>query len=296
MGIGRDLCGKRKNGSEFPIEVGLNSVETSDGITVLAFVSDISERKDAEQKQAELLAEVESINRELKDFAHIVSHDLKAPLRGIKSLVSWLMSDYADKLDEEGKKQMNMVQSRVDRMHNLIDGVLAYSRVAHQSEERAQVELNELVADVIEMLAAPENISITVSEELPTIDFEPTRIAQVFQNLLGNAIKYMDKPQGQISVGCVAEDGFWKFGVTDNGPGIEEAHFERIFQMFQTLSARDEFESTGVGLTVIKKIVEMYGGKIWVESEPGQGSTFYFTVPKQKTEVTDARIEANIAR
>jgi len=296
MGIGRDLCGKRKNGSEFPIEVGLNSVETSDGITVLAFVSDISERKDAEQKQAELLAEVESINRELKDFAHIVSHDLKAPLRGIKSLVSWLMSDYADKLDEEGKKQMNMVQSRVDRMHNLIDGVLAYSRVAHQSEERAQVELNELVADVIEMLAAPENISITVSEELPTIDFEPTRIAQVFQNLLGNAIKYMDKPQGQISVGCVAEDGFWKFGVTDNGPGIEEAHFERIFQMFQTLSARDEFESTGVGLTVIKKIVEMYGGKIWVESEPGQGSTFYFTVPKQKTEVTDARIEANITR
>jgi len=296
MGIGRDLCGKRKNGSEFPIEVGLNSVETSDGITVLAFVSDISERKDAEQKQAELLAEVESINRELKDFAHIVSHDLKAPLRGIKSLVSWLMSDYADKLDEEGKKQMNMVQSRVDRMHNLIDGVLAYSRVAHQSEERAQVELNELVADVIEMLAAPENISITVSEELPTIDFEPTRIAQVFQNLLGNAIKYMDKPQGQISVGCVAKYGFWKFSVTDNGPGIEEAHFERIFQMFQTLSARDEFESTGVGLTVIKKIVEMYGGKIWVESEPGQGSTFYFTVPKQKTEVTDARIEANIAR
>jgi signal transduction histidine kinase len=117
---------------------------------------------------------------------------------------------------------------------------------------------------------------------------------QVFQNLLSNAVKYMDKPQGEVRVGCVEEDGFWKFSVADNGPGIEERHFERIFKIFQTLSPQDEFESTGIGLTVIKKIVELYGGKVWVQSKVGQGSTFFFTLPKAKKEVADAKLEANV--
>jgi signal transduction histidine kinase len=117
----------------------------------------------------------------------------------------------------------------------------------------------------------------------------------VFQYLLGNAVKYMDKPQGQIKVGCVENDGFWRFRVADNGPGIEEKHFERIFQMFQTLAPRDKVESAGVGLTVAKKIVELYGGRIWVESKLGEGSTFLFTLPKQESRVRDAKLESNIA-
>ena len=129
---------------------------------------------------------------------------------------------------------------------------------------------------------------------MPVIECEETRIMQVFQNLLSNAIKYMDKKQGQIKVGCTGEDGLWRFSVCDNGPGIEEKHFEKIFQMFQTLSSRDEYESTGVGLTVVKKIVELYGGGIWVESKVGEGSTFFFTFPKQESEVIgNATVQAN---
>ena len=255
---------------------------------------EITERKKAEQKQAELLKKVESANKELKDFAYVVSHDLKAPLRGIKTLASWISTDYADKLDQNGKEQMNLLSSRVDRMHNLIDGILQYSRVGRVQEEKVQVNLNELVAEAIDMIAPPENISITVENELPIIEFERTRITQVFQNLLSNAVKYMDKPEGQVRIGCAAEDGWWKFSVTDNGPGIEEKYFEKIFQLFQTLSPRDEVESTGVGLTVAKKIVELYGGKIWVQSKVGEGSTFLFTLSKQETEVKDAQLQASI--
>jgi light-regulated signal transduction histidine kinase (bacteriophytochrome) len=231
----------------------------------------------------------------LKDFAYVVSHDLKAPLRGIKTLADWLSTDFADKLDENGKEQMNLLLARVDRMHNLIEGVLQYSRVGRVREEEAQVDLNELIPDVVDMVAPQENITITVGNELPVLDCVKTAIGQVFQNLLGNAVKYIDKPKGKIQIGCVEENDFWKFSVTDNGPGIEEKHFERIFRIFQTLSPRDELESTGIGLSVVKKIVELHGGEIWVESKVGEGTTFFFTLPKSRKEVEDAELEANIA-
>lgn len=251
-------------------------------------------RREAEEYQARLLKQLERVNQELKDFAYIISHDLKAPLRGIKTLADWISADYADKLDENGREQMTLLSSRVDRMHNLIDGVLQYSRVGRVKEKMIQLNLNEVVSEIIDTLAPPENIVVTVEDELPVIECEQTRITQVFQNLLSNAIKYIDKPQGQIRIGCVEEDSFWKFSIADNGPGIEKKYFERIFRMFQTLSPRDEFESTGVGLTVVKKIVEMYGGKIWVESKVGEGSTFLFTLPKHKERIKDEKLQTNI--
>ncbi len=269
--------------------------ENGDIIASVHITKDITERKHAEEKQAGLLETVESINKELKDFAYIVSHDLKAPLRGIKTLADWIATDYADMFDEEGRERVNLLTGRVVRMHNLIDGILQYSRVGREKVKRVRVNLNELVSEVIEAIVPPENIEITIEEQLPVVECGETRIIQVFQNLLSNAIKYMDKPRGQIKIGCVQEDGFWKFSVSDNGPGIEKQHYERIFKIFQTLSPRDEFESTGVGLSVVKKIVELYGGKIWVESKPGEGSTFFFTLPKQESEVVDdAQLEAHI--
>lgn len=256
---------------------------------------EIAERKKAEARQAQLLREVEKINNELKDFAYVVSHDLKAPLRGINNLVDWISTDYADKLDQEGKEQMALLSRRAQRMHDLIDGILQYSRVGRIHEEKVQVNLNELVQEIIDVIDVSENITISVENELPVIEFEKTRITQVFQNLLGNAVKYMDKPQGKIEIGCVEEDGFWKFSVADNGPGIEEKHFDKIFQIFQTLSPNDGYESTGVGLTLVKKIIELYGGRIWVDSKAGLGSVFLFTLPKQEKEAQDAKLEANIA-
>ena len=251
--------------------------------------------KERTERQTELIVKIDNINKELKDFASIVSHDLKAPLRGIKSLATWILDDCSDKLGEQANEQMNLLLGRVERMYNLIDGVLQYSRAGRTEEQTVQVNLDTFIPEAIDMLVPPENISITIEETMPVIECAETHVMQLFQNLLSNAIKYMDKPQGQIKVGCIEEDGFWKFSIADNGPGIEEKHFEKIFKMFQALSVSEDFEGTGVGLTIAKKIVELYGGNIWVESKIGKGSTFYFTLPKQEAGVTNAKLEANIA-
>ncbi len=290
-----------KDGTSHFVEISLKYLIQEKREYIIATARDITERREAEERQAELIEElkntnqkVESINQELKDFAYIVSHDLKAPLWGIKALADWMSEDYGDKLGEEGNEQISSLLQQVERMHNLIDGVLQYSRVGRAEEDLTQVHLNELIPEVIEMVAPPDNITITVENQLPVVECERTRILQVFENLLSNAVKYMDKPQGKISIGCVEEDGFWKFSVTDNGPGIEEKHFERIFQIFQTLSPKDEFKSTGIGLTLIKKVVELYGGKVWVQSKPGKGSTFFFTFPKKIKEITGAKKQVNV--
>ncbi|MBN2312984.1 MAG: response regulator [Sedimentisphaerales bacterium] len=257
---------------------------------------EIVEREEAQRQQAELLGTVENMNKELKDFASIVSHDLKAPLRGIKALATWIMDDCSDKLGEEANEQLNMLVNRVDKMYELVDGVLRYSRAGRTEENPLQIDLNKYIPDIIDMLAPPENIQITFESTMPVIECEQTRILQLFQNLLGNAIKYNDKPKGQIKIDCVEEGDFWKFSIADNGPGIEEKHFERIFKMFQILTVTDKPEGTGVGLTIAKKITEMCGGTIWVESQLGKGSTFFFTLPKKKTRINHAKLKANTTR
>src|SRR5207248_1898884 len=173
-------------------------------------------RKRSEAARAQLIKELENANRELKDFAYVVSHDLKAPLRAIGSLATWISSDYADKLDADGQEQLQLLVARVKRMDKLIDGVLQYSRVARTEGTRSSINLNEFIPQVIQMIVPPENITIQIEENLPTVSADPTRIQQVFQNLLSNAVKYMDKNQGHIRIGCVLEDGFWKFSIADN--------------------------------------------------------------------------------
>ena len=261
---------------------------TTDGqlLRVWVIQRNVSKIKRAEQKQAELFEQIKNVNQELKDFAYVASHDLKAPLRGIKTLAEWIAADYADKFDEAGKEQFKLLTNRVDRMHNLIDGILQYSRVGRIHETPVTINLNTLIPDIIDMIAPPENIKITIEDNLPNIAFEETRIRQVFQNLISNAVKYMDKPEGKIHIGCTDEDGFCKFNVTDNGPGIEEKYYDKIFRIFQTLPTNNNQESTGVGLALVKKIVELYSGKVWVESKPGQGSSFFFTVLKEPQRIS----------
>jgi len=260
--------------------VALVSVAIFFGVLFLFIVRELAERKQAEEQRTLLLHELEHANEELKNFGYVVSHDLKAPLRAIGSLADWLSTDYADKFDDEGREHMRLLISRVRRMDGLIDGILQYSRVGRVKETVIAVDLNRLVREVIDLLAPPKNIAISIGNFLPTVMTEPTRIQQVFQNLLSNAIKYLDKPEGRIHIACVAEGGQWKFSIADNGPGIDQQHFEKIFQLFQTLAPRDRVESTGVGLALVKKIVEMYGGRIWLESTVGRGSTFFFTLPR----------------
>ncbi|OUC15425.1 MAG: hypothetical protein B0A82_06730 [Alkalinema sp. CACIAM 70d] len=237
------------------------------------------ERKRSELRQNQLVAELAIANQELKDFAYIVSHDLKAPLRGIASLADWLLRDYGDRLDEDGQEMLQLMRGRVRRMGSLIDGVLQYSRVGRVRDEKTEVDLNQLVAEVIDIIAAPGEIKIVIETTLPTVFVERTRIQQVFQNLISNGVKYMGKPEGTIRIGHTQEEDCWQFFVADTGIGIEERHFDKVFQIFQTLVPRDKSESTGVGLAIVKKIVELYGGQLWLQSKVGQGSTFFFTLP-----------------
>jgi len=269
---------------------------------------EVEEQKQAEEVIRERSAQIDAVNKELESFAYVVSHDLKAPLRAITSLSNWLEADYGSKLDEQGRETLGLLVQRAKRMNSLIDGILQYSRVGRVKEKMKLTDLDTVVKDVIDLVAPPEHVAVTIETKLPTLVCEKTRIFQVFQNLISNAVKHLDKPEGIIRIGCLAaypdssefsvqssERGkdFHTFYVSDNGPGIEEQYFEKIFQMFQTLKPRDEVENTGVGLTIVKKIVEMYGGRIWVESKPGEGSTFWFTLPKRESAEADAVWDAS---
>ncbi len=224
--------------------------------------------------------ELKQANIKLKDFASIVSHDLKAPLRGIAYLSDWIAKDYSDIFDAEGRQRMSLIRDRVKRMDTLVDGILHYSLLGQLREERVNVDLKDLIEEIIDLINPPNHIKIEIMASLPIITCKRTHIAQVFQNLLDNATKFMDKPQGLIKVQCTDERDHWKFSITDNGPGIDEKYFKKIFQIFQTLAPRDKVEGTGIGLALCKKIIEEEEGNIWLESSIGKGSTFYFTLPK----------------
>jgi signal transduction histidine kinase len=241
---------------------------------------EIATRKRTEEEHQNLLQKLAASNKELNDFAYVVSHDLKAPIRAINSLADWLSADCADKLDNEDKEKLALLVSRTKRMHDLINGILEYSRIGRVKDQAVDTNLNELLKDVVDILAPPEDMQIMIQKDLPTVRYDKTRMMQVFQNLIGNAVKYMDKPKGIIKVICADEGSYWQFTIRDNGPGIHWKYFDKIFQLFQTLAPRDQSESTGVGLTLVKKIVTTWGGKIWVESEVGVGSSFIFTLLK----------------
>jgi signal transduction histidine kinase len=241
----------------------------------------IARQRNIEQ-QTKLVRSLETANQQLREFAHVVSHDLKAPLRGIHSLSTFLTLDYSDKLDEAGKENLSLLNRRVQRMHDLIEGILQYSQLAQGDEQKQSVNLNKLVREIWEMLAAPSRVRLIVERPLPTIVCDGLRTQQILQNLLSNAIKYNDKPAGLVHLQWTEKADRWVFSVSDNGPGIEAKYFSKIFQLFQTLQARDDQESTGIGLAVVKKAVEMSGGKVWVESKVGDGTTFFFSLPKRR--------------
>lgn len=227
---------------------------------------------------------LKAANQELQDFAYVVSHDLKAPLRGISTLAGWISTDHRGSLDEDAQEKLDLLLVRVRRMNDLIDGILKYSRVGRSREEMVPVDCNSLVSETVDLLAPGENFTITVQENLPTLVADRTKLGEVFMNLISNAIKYIDKPHGIIRIGCERDGKGWKFHVSDNGPGIEEKYHEKVFQIFQTLGPRDTPGSTGVGLAVVKKIVEQMGGEIWIESAAGAGTTFFFTIPFRLSE------------
>jgi signal transduction histidine kinase/CHASE3 domain sensor protein len=218
-------------------------------------------------------------NRELADFATIVSHDLKSPLRGVATLASWLRSDYQDKLDDQGREQLTQMVHRLRRMDRMVNEILEYARLGRREGRVMPVPLLRLVRDVVQDLASHQ-ARVELAPDMPTVLGDPIRLRQVFQNLIGNAIKHNDHPHPWVGVTWADVGSDWKLLVADNGPGVEPRHETRIFRMFQTLAPSGTSDSTGVGLALVKRIVELAGGRVWVEPHTAGGSVFCFTWPK----------------
>jgi PAS domain S-box-containing protein len=221
--------------------------------------------------------------RERDQFAYVASHDLKAPLRGIANLAQWLQDDLGGQLKGESAEQMRLLQGRVHRMHALIDGILTYARAGRKSTTPEQVNSGALMREVIELLAPPPQIAIQLPERSPVIEAERVLLEQVFMNLIGNAIKFTRGARADPVIRIEwrdVGDGI-EFTINDNGPGIAPQFHDRIWGMFQTLATRDKVEGTGIGLSVVKKIVESRGGKVSLDSAPGKGATFRFVWPKR---------------
>ncbi|MEO5378198.1 MAG: response regulator [Magnetococcus sp. DMHC-6] len=243
---------------------------------------EILERQQIEQRQREVLEELQLANRELDDFTYIVSHDLKAPFRAIGSLTNWLLADYADSLDAEGKELVTLLAGRADRINALMDALLEYTKVTRFNATPVLVDLRRVVTEIISGLVLPEELEVVVETPLPTLFLDPVRADRIFGHLIHNAVFFMDKKPGKIGlvrVGANRQGEDWLFYVADNGPGIEEGYHEKIFKIFQTLKPRDELETNGIGLALVRKIIAKQGGRIWVESQLGYGSTFWFTLP-----------------
>jgi len=272
----REVVAKDKSGNPLPIDILLSPMKSREGIVLIA--RDVTERKEAEAKQRKLFSDLEESNKELRQFAYITAHDLKAPLRAISILSHMIQEDSYDTLTSGSKSNLTLLINRTKRMYSFLEGVLSYSEIGLSKKASDTIDLNLIVGEVINSIEVPENIKISLETELPTINATKTHMIQLYQNLISNAIKYMDKTSGIVKIGMEKLGNKNRLFVKDNGMGIEKSNHEKIFVIFQTLVARDTIESTGIGLTIVKKIVEQYGGEISVESTVGNGSCFYFTL------------------
>ncbi len=237
-----------------------------------------------EQRVEQRTAELRAINQELAEFAYVVTHDLKAPLRGIHQLSEWMSQDHASQLDSGGLRLLALLRQRVLHLQRLVDGLLACARVGRSPEPQSQVATRDLVRQVISVLAPPAHIRFETSSDLPVVEGNPERLHQIFQNLLDNSVKYLDKPEGVIRITAFRDSGAWQFTVADNGPGIPKRYREKVFQIFQRLHQDTEIPGTGLGLTLVKRIVEARGGRIWIDPDIEDSTTIHFTWPDHARE------------
>ncbi len=251
-----------------------------DGLKLVEFIDNQTKEIIEINKQREtLLSELAYQNQELSDYAHMVSHDLKSPLRSIDSLTTWLKEDYENSIDAKGKESLKLIRNNVEKMDLLINGILEYSTIGKNKVEYYNVDIDKLLDDILNIIKIPNHISVIKNQQFPIITGDKYRLQQLFQNLITNAINYNDKEKGFIEVGFEDKDNFWEFYVKDNGKGINKTYFEKIFKTFQKLENNPK--STGIGLSIVKKIVDVFGGKIWLESTVEIGTTFYFTLKKE---------------
>ncbi|MBC6606612.1 CHASE3 domain-containing protein [Hymenobacter sp. BT188] len=241
------------------------------------------------------ITQLERRNNELDQFAYVVSHDLKAPLRGIESASRWIEEDLGQELPDHIREFLQLMRIRVHRMENLISGILELARVGRTAQTQERVNVRELLTEIVDSLAPPDGFTVDLPSYLPTLITNRVQLQQVFTNLISNAFKYHDHPEtGTVRIGCREDRQQYTFSIADDGPGIDPEYHERIFVIFQTLTDRDTLESTGVGLAIVKKIVERQGGTIKIESEEGKGAIFTFTWPKLAVAEVGRAIETGV--
>lgn len=271
---------KRKNGSYFWASTHVSEIKNREGETKyhLSVILDIHKEKIADNKLNQSVSQLQEINQRLESFAHIVSHDLKAPLNAMNTMLGWL-KDY--ELDTDCRQLVRQMKERTDKMYQLINGVISYSKVSSGNEDRSFVQMEDAIDEAILLLKVPNHIQILRSGTFPFLFMNRAKLIQVFSNLLDNAIRHIDKPNGIVEIEAKEDPHLYSISIYDNGEGIEEEYFSKIFQMFNSLTPFGK--NNGIGLSLVKEIIEQYGGTISVESKLGQFTKFQFTFSKKCT-------------